>query len=91
MSGAVPGRVVVLEVVVVVVAVVEEAGLVVRGTAGFFSGAVPLLEDGVVGLALAAAVRDAAVVVVVEAELRAVVFVLVVSAAGELVSILLQS
>lgn len=68
-SGAVPGRVVVLEVVVVVV--VEGVALVARGTGGFFS-AVPEVEDVVAGFAAVVRVREAAVV---ETELRAVVVV----------------
>lgn len=67
------GRAVVLEVAVVVEAVVEEAARGARGTGGFFSGTVPEVEDGVAGLAPAAAavrVREAAVVV-----LRAVLVV----------------
>lgn len=63
MSGAaaVPGRAVVLEVVVVVV-VVKEVARVARDTGGFFSGAVPVVEDGVADLAAVVRVRDAAVV-----------------------------
>lgn len=82
-AGAVLGRAVVLEVVVVV-DVVEEAALAVRGTAGFFSGAVPEVEDAVAGLAAVVRVRDAAVVVT---ELRVVVVVLglVESAGGRVI------
>lgn len=65
-AGAVPGRAVVLEVVV------EE---VARAARGSFSGTVPAVEDGVAGLAAVVRVRDAAVV---EAELRLVVVVVVV-------------
>lgn len=87
-AGAVLGRAVVLEVVVVV-AVVEEVVLVVRGTAGFFSGTVPLVEDGVAGLAAVVRVRDAAVV---EAELRVVVVLgLVESAGGEFYRVSFQN
>lgn len=88
--GAVLGRAVVLEVVVVVAAV-EEAALAARGTAGFFSGTAPLVEDGVAGLDAVVRVRAAAVV---EAELRVVVVVVVVvlglveSAGGELFRVL---
>lgn len=83
-AGAVLGRDVVLEAVVVVV--VEEGTRVARGTGGLFSGTVPVVEEGVAGLAAVVRVRDAAVV---EVELRAaaaaaaVVFGLVESAKGE--------
>lgn len=88
-AGAVLGRDVVLEAVVVVVDVVEEAALAVRGTAGFFSGAVPEVEDAAAGLAAVVRVRDAAVVVT---ELRVVVVVLglVASAGGRVIQSLLQ-
>lgn len=72
-AGAVLGRAVVLEAVVV--AVVEEAARATRGTGGFFSGTEPAVEDGVAGLAAVVRVRDAAVV---EAELRVVVVEVVV-------------
>lgn len=80
-AGAVLGRDVVLEAVVVVV--VEEVARVARGTGGFFSGTVPVVEEGVAGLAAVVRVRNAAVA---EVELRAaaaavVVFGLVESAA----------
>lgn len=68
-SGAVAGRAVLREAVV---AVVEEAARGARGTGGFFSGPVPVAEDGVAGLAAVVRVREA-VVVVVEAVLRVVV------------------
>lgn len=86
-AGAVLGRDVVLEVVVVVV--VEEVALAVRGTAGFFSGAVPEVEGAVAGLAAVVRVRDAAVVVT---ELRVVVVVLglVESAGGRVIQSLLH-
>lgn len=48
-GGAVPGRAVTLEVVVVVV--VEEIAREARGTGGFFSGTVPVVEDCVASLA----------------------------------------
>lgn len=79
-AGAVLGRDVVLEAVVVVVDVVEEAALAVRGTAGFFSGAVPEVEDAAAGLAAVVRVRDAAVVVT---ELRVVVVLGLVASAAE--------
>lgn len=85
-AGAVLGRDVVLEVVVVLV--VEEAARVARGTGGFFSGTVPVVEEGVAGLAAAVRVRDAAVVKV---ELRAVVVVVVfglVESAAEVLRVL---
>lgn len=75
-AGAVPGRAVVLEVVV------EE---VARAARGSFSGTVPVVEDGVAGLAAVVRVRDAAMV---EAELRVVVVVvlgLVESAEGRVI------
>lgn len=67
------GRAVVLEVVLVAAAVVEEATLATRGTAGFFSGTEPAVEEDVAGLAAAVRVRLAAVV---ETELRVGVVVL---------------
>lgn len=82
-AGAVPGRAVALEVVVVVVE--EEVVRAARGTAGFFSGTVPVVEEGVAGLAAVVRVRDAAVV---EAELRLVVVVVlgfVESAGGRVI------
>lgn len=69
-AGAVPGRVVVFELVVVV----EETARGARGTGGFFSGTVPAVEDGVAGLGAVVRVREAAVV---EAVLRVVVVVVV--------------
>lgn len=68
-AGAVLGRAVVLEALVVVLLVAaEEVGRAARGTGGFFSGTLPVVEDGVAALAAAAVrVRDAAVV---ETELR---------------------
>ncbi len=68
-AGAVLGRAVVLEVVVVV-DVAEEVARAARGTGGFFSGAVAAVEEGVAGLAAEVRVRAAAAVV---AELRAAV------------------
>ncbi|KAF3836179.1 hypothetical protein F7725_028737 [Dissostichus mawsoni] len=63
-AGAVPGRAAVLDVEVVVV--VEEVVREVRGTKGFFSGAVPAVEEeGGAGLAAVGRVRDAARVEVV--------------------------
>lgn len=69
-AGAVLGRAAVFEVVVVV----EEAARGARGTGGFFSGTVPVVEDGVAGLAAVVRAREAAVV---EAVLRVVVVVVV--------------
>lgn len=79
MSGAaaVPGRAAVLEVVVVVV---KEVARVARDTGGFFSGAVPVVEDGVAGLAAVVRVRDAAAV---GAKLLVVVVVLGLVASAE--------
>lgn len=71
-AGAVPGRAAVLDVVVVVLAAVEEAGRGARGTEGFFSGTVAVEDDGVVSLGAVVRVREAAAVV---AELRVVVVV----------------
>lgn len=65
-AGAALGRAVVLEG-----AADEEAGRGVRGTVGFFSGAAPVVEEGVAGLAAVVLVREAAVVAV-EAVLRRV-------------------
>lgn len=68
-SGAVPGRAALFEAIVVAVAlVVEEEVRVVRDMAGFFSAAVPAVEEGVAGLAAAVRVRE---VEVVETELLA--------------------
>lgn len=80
MSGAVPGRAVVFEAVVVVVAVVvEEKVRVVRDVAGFFSAPVPAVEEGVAGLAVAVRVREAEVV---ETELLAAAAVVVALVLG---------
>lgn len=68
-AGAVAGRAVVLEAVV---AVVEEAARGARGTGGFFSGAAPVLPDGVAGLDAVVRAREAAVA---EAVLRVVAVV----------------
>lgn len=78
-AGAVPGRDVVLVVVVVEVAVVEEAARGARGTGGFFSGTVPEVEDGVAGLVAVVRGREA---VVVEPVLRVVVVLDLVESAG---------
>lgn len=61
-ARAEPGRAVVLEVEVVLVAVVDEAALEVRGTGAFFSGAAAEVEeDDVAGLAAGGRGRGAAV------------------------------
>lgn len=72
-AGAEAGRAVVFEVVVVVL---KEATRGARGTGGFFSGTVPAVEDGVAGLADVVRAREAAVV---EAVLRVVLVVVVVT------------
>lgn len=77
------GRDVVLELVVVVVAVVEEVVRGERDTRGFFSCTVPVVEGVVVlGLVAAVRVREAAVVPV-KAELRAVLVLGFVESAGD--------
>lgn len=69
-AGAVLGRAVILEVVVAVM--VEEVARGARGTMGFFSGTVPVVEEVVAGLAAVVRVREAAVE---EAVLRVVLVV----------------
>lgn len=70
-AGAAPGRAVVL---VVMVEVFEEVVRAVRVTRGFFSGTVPVVEDGVASLVVVVRGRDA---VVLETELRVVVVMVV--------------
>lgn len=70
-------------VFVVVVDVVEEAVRGARGTEGFFSAAVPVLEETVAGLVVVVRVREAVAVLEVEVTLRVVVVLgLVESARG---------
>ena len=83
-AGAVLGLAVGFKVAVVE-DVPEEVGFAVRGTEGFFSGTVPVVEDGVAGLVVVVRLRKAAVVEVV-VRVVVIIFGLVESAGDEKLS-----